>query len=318
MCIPGTAISRYINFYTDFAFKKLFGTEANKDLLISFLNVLFGLEGDDAIEDVTYLNSEQLGDSRQERRAIYDVYCKTGKGERFIVEMQKAQQDNFRDRALYYSSFAIREQAIKGSKDRPWDYQLAPVYVVGVLNFVMDNTNDDKCITRVQLKDEENRVFTDNLNFVFLEMPKFKKKEKDLITFLDKWLFVLKNLYKLKEQPQALTEGIFRKLFEVAEIASFSANERTNYEESLKNFWDLNNCLDTAERKGFEKGEAIGLEKGLEQGEAIGLEKGEAIGLEKGEAIGLEKVAKTMKLAGVSTEDIVKFTGLDSADIDKL
>ena len=290
MCIPGTALSRYINFYTDFAFKKIFGTEANKDLLISFLNVLFGLEGDAAIEDVTYLNSEQLGDSRQERRAIYDVYCKTVKGERFIVEMQKAQQDNFRDRCLYYSSFAIREQAVKGSKDRQWNYELAPVYVVGVLNFIMDKTNDDKCITRVQLKDDENRVFTENLNFVFLEMPKFNKKEDELHTFLDKWLFVLKNLYKLKEQPQALTEGIFRKLFEVAEIASFSANERSNYEESLKNFWDLNNCLDSAERKGFEKG---ALQKNIEN-------------------------ARKMKLKGFSVEDIAEITGLSVNDIEKL
>ncbi|MCQ2208496.1 MAG: PD-(D/E)XK nuclease family transposase, partial [Paludibacteraceae bacterium] len=185
---------------------------------------------------------------------------------------------------------------------------------------------------------DENRVFTDNLNFVFLEMPKFNKKEDELHTFLDKWLFVLKNLYKLKEQPQALTEGIFRKLFEVAEIASFSANERSNYEESLKNFWDLNNCLDSAERKGFEKGEASGMKKGKEEGLAEGFEKGEAIGLEKGEAIGLvkgkeeglaeglekgahqEKIdnAKKMKSRGFSVEDIAEITGLSAEEIEKL
>ena len=87
MCIPGTSLSRYINFYTEFVFKKIFGTEANKDLLISFLNGLFDLQGDDAIEDVTYLNTEQLGENIQERRAIYDVYCKTNRGDRFITEM---------------------------------------------------------------------------------------------------------------------------------------------------------------------------------------------------------------------------------------
>ncbi|MCQ2208093.1 MAG: Rpn family recombination-promoting nuclease/putative transposase, partial [Paludibacteraceae bacterium] len=305
MCIPGTALSRYINFYTDFAFKKFFGTEANKDLLISFLNVLFGLEGDAAIEDVTYLNTEQLGENVLDRRAIYDVYCKTERGDRFIVEMQKAQQDNFRDRALYYSSFAIREQGVKGSKNRPWDYRLAPVYVVGVLNFEMEGSNPDRYITRVKLKDDDNKTFSDNLNFVFLEMTKFNKSEQELETFCDKWLFVLKNLYKLENRPAALTEGIFRKLFEVAEIASFSKDERSVYEESLKNLWDLNNCLETAERKG----KAEGL--------AEGLEKGEAIGLEKGALQNNIKNARKMRSKGFSVEDIADITGLSVADIEK-
>ena len=90
MCIPGTAMSRYINFYTDFAFKKFFGTEANKEFLISFLNALLELEGEKEIADLTYLNTEQLGFSNNERRAVYDVYCTTKEGERFIVEIQKA------------------------------------------------------------------------------------------------------------------------------------------------------------------------------------------------------------------------------------
>lgn len=318
MCVSGIALSRYINFYTDFAFKKIFGTEANKDLLISFLNGLFNLEGDTAIADVTYLNSEQLGESAHERRAIYDVYCKTEKGERFIVEMQKAQQDNFRDRAIYYSSFAVREQGVKGSKGRPWDYRLAPVYVVGVLNFELEDSKKDKYISHVKLKDEDNQVFSDNLNFVFLEMPKFTKKETELETFLDKWLFVLKNLYKLESIPSALTEGIFKKLFEVAEIASFTADERSNYEESLKNFWDLNNCLDTAERKGREEGREEGFAEGLEKGEAIGLEKGEAIGLEKGIYKEKTENARKLKELGVSPDLISKATGLSIEEIEKL
>ena len=306
MCIPGTSLSRYINFYTDFAFKKIFGTEANKDLLISFLNGLFNFEDDEAIEDVTYLNTEQLGENIQERRAIYDVYCKTSRGDRFIVEMQKAQQDNFKDRALYYSSFAIREQAIKGAKERPWDYRLAPVYVVGVLNFVMDESRPKKYLTRVKLKDDENRDFSENLNFIFLEMPKFTKDENHLDSFLDKWLYVIKNLYKLQNQPAALTEGIFRKLFEVAEIASYKQEDRTNYEESLKNLWDLNNCLDAAERKGHVEGKEEGLAEGRAEGEAIGANK--------------EKIenARNFKKLGVSIETISQATGLSVEEIEKL
>ena len=260
MCIPGTAMSRYINFYTDFAFKKIFGTEANKDLLISFLNALLDLKGDGEIKDLTYLNSENLGEDIRERRAIYDVYCQTKGGDRFIVEMQKAKQDHFQDRSIYYSSFAIREQGQKGKKDNmPWDYCLSPVYVVGILNFEMDETNkSDRVISKVKLKDEDNKDFSDKLNFIFVEMPKFRKTETELETFMDKWLYVIKNLYRLQDKPAALTEGIFKKLFEVAEIAAFSKNERYDYEENLKNYLDWFNVMRTAKNEGRAEGRAEG------------------------------------------------------------
>lgn len=260
MCIPGTAMSRYINFYTDFAFKKIFGTEANKDLLISFLNALLDLKEDGEIKDLTYLNSENLGEDIRERRAIYDVYCQTKGGDRFIVEMQKAKQDHFQDRSIYYSSFAIREQGQKGKKDNmPWDYCLSPVYVVSILNFEMDETNkSDRVISKVKLKDEDNKDFSDKLNFIFVEMPKFRKTEAELETFMDKWLYVIKNLYRLQDKPAALTEGIFKKLFEVAEIAAFSKNERYDYEENLKNYLDWFNVMRTVKNEGRAEGRAEG------------------------------------------------------------
>jgi len=293
MCMPGTALSRYINIYTDFAFKKVFGTEANKDLLISFLNQLMGLNGDSEITDVTYLNPEQLGDNINERRAVYDVYCSTGNGEHFIVEMQKAKQDHFKDRALYYSSFAIREQGTKGSILKPWDYKLMPVYVVGILNFVMDE-EDEEVITRVTLKDDRNREFNKNLQFIFIEMPKFTKEETELETFLDKWLYVIKNISRLDDKPQALTEGIFKKLFDVAEISQFSKVDRAEYEESLKVFWDFSNVLSTAERKGRAEGRAEG---------------------ERDEKL---RNAKNLKTLGVEVETISKATGLTKEEIESL
>lgn len=293
MCMPGTALSRYINIYTDFAFKKIFGTEANKDLLISFLNQLMGLTGDSEITDVTYLNPEQLGDNINERRAVYDVYCSTGNGEHFIVEMQKAKQDHFKDRALYYSSFAIREQGTKGSVLKPWDYKLMPVYVVGILNFVMDE-DDEEVITRVTLKDDRNREFNKNLQFIFIEMPKFTKEETELKTFLDKWLYVIKNISRLDDKPQALTEGIFKKLFDVAEISQFSKVDRAEYEESLKVFLDFSNVLSTAERKGRAEGRAEG---------------------ERDEKL---RNAKNLKTLGVEVETISKATGLTKEEIESL
>ena len=314
MCIPGTAMSRYINFYTDFAFKKFFGTEANKEFLISFLNALLELEGEKEIADLTYLNTEQLGFSNNERRAVYDVYCTTKEGERFIVEMQKAKQENFRDRALYYSSFAIQDQGQKGTKNNTvyWDYKLSPVYVVGILDFVMDDSPDkvNHLITKVQLKDDLNEVFNKNLNFIFIEMPKFRKEESELETFMDKWLYAIKNLGKLDDKPTALTEAIFKRFFEVAEIAAFSKTERYDYEENLKNCNDWFSVMNTAKKDGLEEGEAIGIEKGRAEGVVIGLQKGEAIGV--------LKTAKKMKEEGLDVNVISKLTNLSIDEIVKL
>lgn len=227
------------------------------------MNALLDLKGDGEIKDLTYLNSENLGEDIRERRAIYDVYCQTKGGDRFIVEMQKAKQDHFQDRSIYYSSFAIREQGQKGKKDNmPWDYCLSPVYVVGILNFEMDETNkSDRVISKVKLKDEDNKDFSDKLNFIFVEMPKFRKTETELETFMDKWLYVIKNLYRLQDKPAALTEGIFKKLFEVAEIAAFSKNERYDYEENLKNYLDWFNVMRTAKNEGRAEGELALLTK---------------------------------------------------------
>lgn len=314
MCIPGTAMSRYINFYTDFAFKKFFGTEANKEFLISFLNALLELEGEKEIADLTYLNTEQLGFSNNERRAVYDVYCTTKEGERFIVEMQKAKQENFRDRALYYSSFAIQDQGQKGTKNNTvyWDYKLSPVYVVGILDFVMDDSPEkvNHLITKVQLKDDLNEVFNKNLNFIFIEMPKFRKEESELETFMDKWLYAIKNLGRLDDKPTALTEAIFKRFFEVAEIAAFSQTERYDYEENLKNCNDWFSVMNTAKKDGLEEGEAIGIEKGRAEGVVIGLQKGEAIGV--------LKTAKKMKEEGLDVNVISKLTNLSIDEVEKL
>jgi predicted transposase/invertase (TIGR01784 family) len=219
---------------------------------------------------------------------------------------------------LYYSSFAIQEQGQKGAKDNAahWDYKLSPVYVVGILDFVMDDSSErpDDIITKVQLKDGRNEVFNGNLNFIFIEMPKFRKEESELETFMDKWLYAIKNLGKLDDKPAALTEAIFKRFFEVAEIAAFSKTERYDYEENLKNYTDWFNVLNTAKKEGLAEGEAIGIEKGRAEGEAIGVEKGRA----EGEAIAMQKMAKRLKSQGVSADVIAEASGLTLEEIEKL
>ncbi len=245
---------KYINPFTDFGFKKIFGEEANKDLLIDFLNSFF--EEHQQIESLEYIKSEKLGNSLADRKAIYDLYCKTKNEERFIVEIQKAKQDYFKDRSIYYASFPIQEQAQKGD----WDYKLMPIYTVGILNFVFaDHRQEiDRLFHKVQLKDQAGMVFYDKLTFIYLELPKFKKSIDELETQFDKWLYLFKYLPLLDELPDKFKDKIFQKLFKVAEIAKFSGEERNAYEDSLKYLRDLGNVIDTAKREG----ERIGLEKG--------------------------------------------------------
>ena len=275
---------RYVNPYTDFGFKMLFGTELNKELLISFVNSLF--DGKEVIKDVRYLNTEHLGTSEVDRRAIFDVYCENEKGEKILIEMQRGEQQFFKDRSLYYSTFPIREYGQKGE----WNYQLKAVYVIGVLNFIFDDSHDNYFHHEVKLMDTHSKeVFYDKLTFVYLEMPKFNKTEDQLETLFDKWLFVLRNLTRLFNRPAALQERVFTRLFETAEISKFTKEQLEAYEDSLKVYRDWKNTIDTAVIKSLAKGHEKGLEEGLQKGREEGLQKGREEGLQKGREEGLQK-----------------------------
>ncbi|MDR2835613.1 MAG: Rpn family recombination-promoting nuclease/putative transposase [Bacteroidales bacterium] len=275
---------KYINPYTDFGFKKLFGTEANKDLLIDFLNQLITEHG--KIEELTYLTPEQLGRSKFDRKAIYDLKCKTNRGEVFIVEMQRANQNYFKDRSIYYSTFPIQQQAQTGE----WDYKLSPVYFIGILDFTFNN-NDKDFHHDVKLYDFVTKeVFYDKLTYIYLEMPKFNKKESELETLFDKWLYVLKQLPRFQERPEILREKVFKKLFNLAEIANFTPEEADAYEDSLKVYRDNTNVLDTAR--------AEGLKEGIEKGKV--------------------ETAKKLLQVGISVEIISQTTDLSIEEIEKL
>ena len=287
-------IDRSVNFYTDFAFKKLFGTEMNKDLLISFLNAL--LQGREVVLDVNYLNTEHLGTQEYDRRAVFDVYCKNDKGEVFLVEMQKGEQQFFKDRSIYYSTFAIREQAPRGE----WNYELKGVYTIGILNFCFDKEREGNYYHEVKLMDTATKeVFYDKLVFIYLEMPKFTKQENELESLFDKWLYVIRNLAALMERPRVLQEKVFAHLFEAAEIAKFSRVERYEYEESLKAYRDWFSVMATAELRGEERGK----EKGLKEG------------LEKGRIEERLRNARGLKARGVDADIIAQVTGLSEDDI---
>ena len=238
-------IEKYINPFTDFGFKKLFGEEPNKDLLLDFLNSLLP---DQKITDLTYKRVDRLGTTEEHRKAIFDLFCENDKGEKFIVELQKVKQKYFKDRSLYYSTFPIQEQAVRGSD---WDFQLKAVYFVGILDFVFDDMDRDKTVvTEAKLMDtKKNEVFYEKLTFMYLQMPNFNKQESELQNHFEKWLFVLRYLSKLQDRPRALQEKIFEKLFTIAEIAKFKPEERLDYEESVKGYRDTKNSIETAKEE---------------------------------------------------------------------
>ena len=247
-----TFVEKYINPFTDYGFKRIFGEEPNKELLLDFLNELLKEEQGNIVS-LTYLKNDRIGTSQQDRSAIFDLYCENEKGEKFIVELQKTKQKFFKDRSVYYSTFPIRDMAIKGSE---WNFELKAVYTIAILDFVFDeNLNEpEKFRYNVKLSDIETyKVFYDKLTFIYLEMPKFNKPVNELVTKFDKWMYVIKNLSKLDRMPGELREQVFEKLFEVAEIAKFSKKEADAYEDSLKFYRDLKNSLDTAYEEGREE-----------------------------------------------------------------
>lgn len=284
---------KYINPFTDYGFKRLFGEEPNKDLLLDFLNELLK-EEEGVITELTYLKNEQQGNTEIDKKAVFDLYCTNEKGERFIVELQKTKQKFFKDRTLYYSTFPIQEQAKKGSA---WNFKLEKIYTIAILDFVFDEDKKEPEKYRYDVKlteQETKKVFYEKLTFIYMEMPKFNKGIEELQTKFDKWLYVIKNLHKLDHIPEKLRENIFLQLFKIAEIAKFTREEYQNYENSLKYYRDLKNSLDTAEEEGYKKGKI------------------------EGKIAGKMEIARNLLKNGAEIQFIMQITGLTETQINDL
>jgi len=274
-------MAKYINPYTDFGFKKLFGEEANKDLLVDFLNQL--LPQHHQIATLNFRNPEILGEMVHERKAIFDIHCESQSGEKFIVEMQKAKVNFFKDRSLFYATVPIREQAKRGE----WDFRLTPVYMIAILDFQYDEQEEkQKFLRSVKLKDQDGDVFYDKLNFKFIQMPLFKKGEAELESHFDKWIYFLKGLETFDEIPKILDEPIFEKAFEVAEVAKMTPQQYEQYQESLLTYIEVKEVVKTAEDDGRKKREI--------------------------------EIAKKLKEMGLSKNQIKEATGLLDEEVDGL
>ena len=155
-------IPKYINPYTDFGFKKLFEEEANKDLLIHFLNQI--LPEKHQIKELHFRNPENMSDLLFYEK-LFDIHCKGANEEDFIVEMQKEKLEFFKDRSLFAVTFAIQEQSKQGN----WNFKLQHIYLVAILDFKYDEKEERKKFERyVQLKDQDGELFYEKLHFYSL------------------------------------------------------------------------------------------------------------------------------------------------------
>jgi predicted transposase/invertase (TIGR01784 family) len=280
---------KYIDLLVDFAFKKIFGSEPNKDLLTAFLNEVF--RGRKHIVDLIYNKNEHPGDLKDEGSAIFDLLCTGDNGEHFIIEVQRAKQGYFKERALFYTSRLISDQAPKGRRSA-WGYKITEVYLIALLeDFTLEDSPANSYLHDICLCNRDTgEIFYDKLGYTYVELSKFVKTETELETDLDKWLHVLKNMSRMEKIPVYLRKPIFEKLFSIAEYTNLTKEEKTMYDSSLKYKWDNKNVIDYARQEGMEKGK-------------------------REEAL---TIAREMKMDGLPLAQISKFTKLSAEEIEKL
>ncbi len=277
-------MSQFINPFTDEGFKRIFGCEVNKDLLIHFLNQL--LVGMYVIEDVTFLNKERVLEIDDNRVIIYDVFCKTDKNERIVVEMQNAPQGFFKKRSVYYISRAISDQGCSGSQ---WRYDIKAMIGVFFLNFAY--SGDVKFKTDVMLTDlESGDVFSDVIFMTFLRLPLFRKNLDECDNDFERWTYILKNMDKLERMPNALKDAVWDKLFKVCDVSKMTREEYESYEHSLKAYNDM---------------------KSNEEYWQMESQKSRLEGIAEGKSA----MARNLKELGVPTDVIMKSSGLSAEQI---
>ena len=297
-------MSRFINPFTDVGFKRIFGQEFSKPLLLDFLNTL--LKGERVITDLKFLDKEQPAEFREDRSLIYDIFCETDNGDRIIVEMQNREHPNFADRCLYYASQAISRQGERGTE---WNYHINAVYMVAFINFHMEGLGDQFRYDIGLADMATGKPFSGKERFIFLQLPCFKKEADECENDFERWIYVLKNMETFNRMPWAAKNSVFRKLAEVAEVSNLSKEDRIKYDAALRHYRDTLNAMQGAEAKGHAKGLEEGLAKGLEEGLAKGREEGEK--QRKG-------IAKKLMSLGCSYKMVMEATGLSEEELRSL
>lgn len=298
MAAERVQVGKYVDLMIDVAFKRVFGQPANKDLLIALLSVIIP---EVKIDEITYLDKERTGSGLDDKKSVFDILCDTDQGEKVLVEVQVKPQKYFRDRTLYYAA----QEILYEHRESDIDYTLSSLYVISLLDFELehDSPAEDKFVWRYSLRENETgETMTKALNFTFVELSKFNKKESELANLEDGLYFCLKYMGRLSERPDRLDAAIFRKLFEVAEFVALPAEQRKKYIVKMTTERDIRNQIAYAR----EEGKAEGIAEGESRGKAEGLQMARL------------QMAKDLKANGVSVEIIAKCTGLSAEEIEAL
>ncbi len=306
----------YAKLTNDFVFKRIFGTEATKDILIMFLNHMIGHP---KIVDVTIRNVEYLGMTSEDRKSVFDVTCSTESGEQFIVEMQHASQEYFRERATYYTSYPTIGQGEIARREYydehgttagfSWDFNLKPVKIIAILSFRMDHESgwpEDKFNSSYHIREDvSHELMHDKHQYIFLELPRFKKRAEDLQSDYDRWVYLFKNMHRFKERPKEFMGKEYDRLFEMAEFATFTPDDYKKYLEAEKMFNDNLNCLNYAKKRGYLEGVAEGRAEGRVEGREEGREEG------------MSEAIRRMAEADMSVEQICSILKIDADVVEK-
>ena len=286
-------MARFINPFTDVGFKRVFGQEVSKPLILDFLNNLW--QGEEHVVDLTFLDKEQPALYDDDRSLVYDIYCETDTGKRIIVEMQNKTQPYFKSRSIYYVSEAIARQGERGPK---WEYKIDAVWLVAFLNFCPVDF-EQKFRTDVALMDTDSKaLFSDKVRMTYMQLSLFDREADDCANDFERWIYLLKNMDTLTRLPWAAKSAVFRKLEEIADVASLSKQERMKYDEGLRKYRDTISVLQGAR----EEGRAEGLAKGVERGEKLAN----------------IKTVKRLIVGGMDMNVIMLATGLSEEEIERI
>ena len=303
---------RYIDPLSDFGFKFLFGSAANKELLISLLNSIF--RGKKNIKDLVFNKTEFVGETEQLGAVVFDLSCIGSNDEKFVIEVQSTSHVNFKKRMLYYGCKLITDQAPKGRRQH-WNYAISEVYIIALLaNFSISNSNNvGDWLNYIRLFNSDScSVFDEDFVFIYIELVNFTKGVEALENDLDRWMYILKHLPYLTDQPINTQGSVFEKLFNIAEYSKLNMEEKEMYDVSLKRLWDQEVVRQYYEQK-MEEALQNGIEKGVEKGREEALEAAQ-----RETKSNLLNIARNMKKAGSSIDFIVEITKLSIDEVTSL
>lgn len=306
-------VQRYIDILTNGGFKALFGDEANKEVVMSIINVL--LPEHRKVTDIEYMPTEHQGqivDLNKEYH--YDFMCKDVSGAMFIVELQRYQEDYWFQRCVSYASRAYDRQNRRGD-----DYNVQPVYLIGLVDIEIDHPDrefwKDRYVSEYTFREKESHdLLGETIVIIFAEMANFSKRAEDCITEADRMLYLLKNIGRMMEQPDWLQHEVYTRIFNACEIAAFTEDKRIQYDKDMYDERRLKSEMNTARRLGYENGHKEGVMAGYAEGKAEGRAEGKA----EGRAEGRAELIRQMHAKGMCAEEICKIVDIEILEIEKL